>query len=100
MERMAVLSLRRCVFARVKCSPQWSNLKMAFPKFIKWLRPGLRIKRWILVILLGMVFAVFATIELYLFATSVQGLDGIGAQLLAAAALGFLLSGFCLITGI
>ena len=73
---------------------------MELPKFIKWLRPGLRIKRWIAVIILGMLFAVFASVMLYLFAISVKTMDGVGAELLAGAGLGFVLSGFCLITGI
>ncbi|MEI6232973.1 MAG: gluconeogenesis factor YvcK family protein [Planctomycetota bacterium] len=73
---------------------------MALPKFIKWLRPGLRIKRWIAVILLGMLFAVFASMMLYLLAVSVQGMDGVGTELLIGAGLGYILSGFCLITGI
>ena len=29
-------------------------------KVLKWLRPGLRIKRWIVVVFLGFLFAVFA----------------------------------------
>ncbi len=50
--------------------------------------------------MLGMVFAVFASVMLYLFFVSVKVIDGVGAELLGGAALGFLLSGFCLITGI
>src|SRR5438874_1350109 len=73
---------------------------MALPKFIKWLRPGLRIKRWIAVIFLGMIFAVFASVLLYMFVISVREIDRVGAKLLAGAAFGFIVSGFCLITGI
>src|SRR4051794_40727779 len=78
---------------------------MALPKFIKWLRPGLRIKRWLAVIFLGVVFAGFSTYILILFSFSVKGMsfygiDNAGAKLLGSAALGFLLSSFCLITGI
>ena len=83
---------------------------MALPKFIKWLRPGLRIKRWIALIMLGMIFAVLSSVMLILLATSVRGMAGQtflgfvvtlgGAELVGCAALGFILSGFCLITGI
>jgi uncharacterized cofD-like protein len=73
---------------------------MPFPKFLKWLRPGMRIKRWIAVIMLGIVFAFFASFMLYLFGISVKELDAVGAKLLGGALLGFILSGFCLITGI
>ncbi|HLX63872.1 MAG TPA: gluconeogenesis factor YvcK family protein [Planctomycetota bacterium] len=73
---------------------------MAFPKVLRWLRPGLRIKRWIAVILLGMLFAVFSSwlIGLY-FLKSYPG-DSEGIKWLLYAAVGFTLSGFCLITGV
>lgn len=70
-----------------------------FVKFFKWLRPGLRIKRWIAVILLGMVFAVVATLLLVGFFTT-SDLDVGSAKWLALALLCFLLAAFCLVTGI
>jgi uncharacterized cofD-like protein len=72
---------------------------MALPKFIKWLRPGLQIKRWIAVIFLGTIFAIFAAGMFYLFWMSISG-ESTGYKLLIGAALGFMLAGFCLITGI
>jgi uncharacterized cofD-like protein len=83
---------------------------MFLGKFFKWLRPGLRIKRWITVIFLGLLFAVLASGALMLyfgtpasskFAWEIWGMQlSSGNALLVAAALGYSLSGFCLITGI
>lgn len=75
---------------------------MSLAKLVKWLRPGLRIKRWIAVIFLGMLFAVFASwaLLLYLFSPDSGRLDPWGNGLLVGAAVGFLLFAFCLITGI
>ena len=76
---------------------------MSSIKFFKWLRPGLRIKRWIAVIMLGMIFAVFASVMLLGFSITVKGMDVSGASgtgYLGLAAAGFVLAGFCLITGI
>ena len=83
---------------------------MFLGKFFKWLRPGLRIKRWITVIFLGLLFAVLASGALMLyfgtpasskFAWEIWGFQlSSGNALLVAAALGYSLSGFCLITGI
>ena len=73
---------------------------MFLDKFFKWLWPGLRIKRWIAVIFLGLFFAVcssFLTIS-YFFTT--KGFSRYGNELLIGAAVGFAVSGFCLITGI
>ncbi|HYG73589.1 MAG TPA: gluconeogenesis factor YvcK family protein [Planctomycetota bacterium] len=84
---------------------------MSVGKFFKWLRPGLRIKRWISVIFLGLLFAVLASWALLLFFGTPDGPKfdrstvwgyGIssGNALLIGAAMGYSLSGFCLITGI
>jgi len=83
---------------------------MSLGKFFKWLRPGLRIKRWIAVIFLGLLFALFAVscILLWLgsvdsakFGWQVLGLSiSSGSALLIGTATGFSLAGFCLITGI
>ncbi|MFH0938410.1 MAG: gluconeogenesis factor YvcK family protein [Planctomycetota bacterium] len=72
---------------------------MFLDKFLKWWRPGLRIKRWIAVILLGIFFALGASYALFMFAIGTPGHD-VGNALLFGSALSFLLSGFCLITGI
>ncbi|MCY3017655.1 MAG: YvcK family protein [Planctomycetota bacterium] len=75
---------------------------MSLGKFFKWLQPGLRIKRWIAVILLGLLFAVFSSwaVLLYLFNPASEKFDQWGNSLLVGSALGYFLSGFCLITGI
>ena len=74
---------------------------MFLDKFFKWLRPGMRIKRWIAVILLGIIFAVFAAgmFIVFWFATPGYGRFS-GKEFLIGSALGFALAGFCLITGI
>ncbi|MCZ7645196.1 MAG: YvcK family protein [Planctomycetota bacterium] len=70
-------------------------------KILKWLRPGLRIKRWIAVILAGILFAFFASWGVLLFVTGTPGFEKVaGAKLVAAAVLGYMLAAFCLITGI
>ena len=71
---------------------------MAILGFIKWLRPGLRIKRWIAVIMLGMVFFFIAIVLIYNFSISIRG-DDTGAMMMFWTVVSFLLSGFCLITG-
>jgi len=75
---------------------------MSLGKLVKWLRPGLRIKRWIAVIFLGILFAMFASwaLILYLFSPESSRFDPWGNSLLVAAAVGFILFAFCLITGI
>ncbi|MGD0089742.1 MAG: gluconeogenesis factor YvcK family protein [Planctomycetota bacterium] len=75
---------------------------MSFGKLVKWLRPGLRIKRWIAVIFLGALFAFFSSWALWLYLTTSDSarLDPWGHGLLVAAAVGFVLFAFCLITGI
>src|ERR1700753_2273026 len=74
---------------------------MFLDKFFKWLRPGLRIKRWIAVILLGIVFAVISTGMFILFWWATPGYGRLpGKELLLFSALGYALAGFCLITGI
>src|SRR5947207_580893 len=73
-------------------------------KFFKWFAPGLRIKRWIAVIFLGLIFAVCASLLLvsWFFVTKgmTRNLTFGGNELLIGAVLGFGLSAFCLITGI
>ena len=44
-------------------------------KVLKWLRPGLRIKRWIIVILLGIFFAVAASFSLLFFFAGTESID-------------------------
>ncbi|HEY3324461.1 MAG TPA: uridine diphosphate-N-acetylglucosamine-binding protein YvcK [Planctomycetota bacterium] len=83
---------------------------MPLGKLLKWLRPGLRIKRWIAVIFLGLLFAVLAwsSLLLWLGASDSARLEthvfGIGITsgnaLLIGTVFSFSLSGFCLITGI
>jgi len=68
-------------------------------KVLKWLRPGLRIKRWIAVIFLGIVFALLGAAALILWLFGTSGFDW-GGLLLVAAVLAFVLSTFALITGI
>ncbi|MBI3828171.1 MAG: YvcK family protein [Planctomycetes bacterium] len=68
-------------------------------KVLKWLRPGLRIKRWIAVIFLGILFAVIASAALIAYVNT-TALDDSGGKFLVATVLGFMLSAFCLITGI
>ena len=70
-------------------------------KVLKWFRPGLRIKRWIAVIFLGLLFAVLASAALIVFFlhTTMPGGDP-GGKFVIAAILGYLLAAFCLITGI
>jgi uncharacterized cofD-like protein len=72
---------------------------MLVSKILKWLRPGLRIKRWIAVLMLGMLFAVFASALQFWYWIGTDKHDA-GNALLIGSALGFVLSGFCLITGI
>ena len=67
-------------------------------KIFKWLRPGLRIKRWILVIFLGLLFALLAFWAL-LSCLTLTAFDS-PVKLITAAVLGFSFSAFCLITGI
>jgi len=69
-------------------------------KVFKWLRPGLRIKRWIAVIFLGILFAVIASAALLFYYTDTPRLDDAGGRFLLTAVLGFMLAAFCLITGI
>lgn len=73
-----------------------------FSKFFRWLRPGLRIKRWIALIFTGILFAVAASLAIYFWVreTGSSRFNEYGAILLIGAALSFLLSGVCLITGI
>ena len=73
---------------------------MFLDKFFKWLRPGLRIKRWIAVILLGIIFAVFASGMFIVFWIATPGYRYAGREFLIGSVLGFALAGFCLITGI
>lgn len=63
-------------------------------RILKWLRPGLRIKRWIAIIFLGLIFGILAAMAVLfsLFKPSPVAIT--------AAILGFVLSAFCLITGI
>lgn len=68
-------------------------------KVLKWLRPGLRIKRWIAVIFLGILFAVLASAALIAYVNT-TALDDSGGKFLVSTVLGFMLSAFCLITGI
>ncbi|HYF52503.1 MAG TPA: gluconeogenesis factor YvcK family protein [Planctomycetota bacterium] len=72
---------------------------MLLEKFLKWLRPGLRIKRWIAIIFVGMFFALCATALIFYWFIGTPKHDR-GNELLIGAALGYFLSGFCLITGI
>ena len=72
---------------------------MALDKILKWFRPGLRIKRWIVVIFLGLIFALLGAAAVFLFTIGTQGFDE-RWKLLLAAMLGFSLAAFCLITGI
>src|SRR5579862_330939 len=73
---------------------------MSVDKFLKWLRPGLRIKRWIAVIFLGILFAVLSSGTLLLYFIMGTKGDPHGNLQLIGAAVGFALAGFCLITGI
>jgi uncharacterized cofD-like protein len=68
-------------------------------KIFKWLRPGLRIKRWIAVLMLGGLFAVFASGMQFFYWFGTEKHDP-GNLLLIASGLGFICSAFCLITGI
>jgi uncharacterized cofD-like protein len=70
-------------------------------KVLKWFRPGLRIKRWIAVIFLGLLFAVLASAALIAFFnyTTMPGGDP-GGKFVVAAILGYMLAALCLITGI
>ena len=72
---------------------------MSLDKFLKWLRPGLRIKRWIAVIFLGILFAVFSSAVLLFYFMETKD-DPHGKLLLIGTGVGFALAGFCLITGI
>jgi uncharacterized cofD-like protein len=71
-------------------------------KFFKWLRPGLRIKRWIALIFVGIFFAVCGSLSIYFFLneTGSSQFNEYGFLWLAATGLFFLLSGISLITGI
>ena len=74
---------------------------MSLDKFFKWLRPGLRIKRWIAVIFLGIIFAVAASGMFIIFWIATPGYGRFaGRELLISSAVGFALAAFCLITGI
>src|SRR5258706_3856654 len=84
---------------------------MVLGKFFKWLRPGLRIKRWIAVIFLGGIFLVLAAWSLLLYlgtpesskfaSSEIWGYKiSSGNALLIGAFAGFSLAGFCLITGV
>ncbi len=72
---------------------------MLLQNMFKWLRPGLRIKRWIAIILLGLLFAVFAAGLQFMYWLGTDKYDS-GNVLIIGSLLGFLLSAFCLITGI
>src|SRR5437016_227418 len=69
-------------------------------KVFKWFAPGLRIKRWIAVIFLGLIFAVLASFSLVLWLSSSRIGRYPGNELLVTTLVGFPLSAFCLITGI
>lgn len=83
-------------------------------KFFRWLRPGLRIKRWIALIFIGIFFAVAASLAIYFWFKEtgssrfsnefgVKIFDSpseLGVLLLIGAGLCFAASGICLITGI
>ena len=72
-----------------------------FDKFFKWFSPGLRIKRWIAVIFLGLIFAVCASLLFVMWFFATKGISRWGGnELLIGSALGFAISAFCLITGI
>ena len=71
----------------------------AMKKILKWLRPGLRIKRWLAVIFVGLIFAVYASAAIFLY-FNYTPLRDTGGKFLVAAVLGFMLAAFCLITGI
>ena len=74
---------------------------MSLPKVLKWLRPGLRIKRWIAVIFLGLGFFLLASYCFILFWTGTElKFDYPGKLLLIGSVAGYSLSCFCLITGI
>jgi hypothetical protein len=89
---------------------------MLIGKFFRWLRPGLRIKRWIALIFTGIFFAVAASLAIYFwfketgssrfsneFGISIPLIDSqseLGVLLLIGACVCFALSGVCLITGI
>ncbi len=72
-------------------------------KVLKWLRPGLRIKRWIFVFFLGIIFSIVATLSLLAFFvdTDMSAADGSnhGPRFLFTAIIGYLLAAYCLITG-
>ena len=72
---------------------------MNYPKFFKWFKPGLLIKRWIAVIFLGLWFFFFASYFFILYWTGTERYDP-GKALLIGSVVGYLLSVFCLITGI
>ncbi|MCX7804774.1 MAG: uridine diphosphate-N-acetylglucosamine-binding protein YvcK [Planctomycetota bacterium] len=68
-------------------------------KLFKWLLPGLRIKRWIFVILLGVFFAVLGTVEVLAYLFRVEEVTR--GRIDLAIALGcFLISAAALVTGI
>ncbi len=69
----------------------------------KWLRPGLRIKRWIAIIFIGLFFALCATTLIVLWIFGTKGHEAHWYETntgLIGAVLGYFLAGFCLITGI
>jgi len=73
---------------------------MSLPKVLKWLKPGMRIKRWILVIFAGFLFFVFATLFFIYYWVGTDKDPVSGRMLLLGTAVGYTLSGFCLITGV
>ncbi len=65
---------------------------------LKWLYPGMRVKRWIAVIFVGVFLFMFGAASLIL---GFMNLDkGLAGQLYTYAALGFLVGGLFLLTGV
>jgi uncharacterized cofD-like protein len=70
-------------------------------KILKWLRPGLRIKRWIFIIFLGVMCAFIGSWAIFTYVNTVpHSANDWGRGFIAAALFSFTLSGFFLITGI
>jgi uncharacterized cofD-like protein len=68
---------------------------------LKWLRPGLRIKRWIVLIFAGLIFALLAASAVFLFFLRTEPWEWREeGKLVLTATFGFLLAAFCLVTGI